>query len=56
MGHTSHKMKEGMSHYRSKVKLKVIAPDKKAEKKDAFPMMGSFDAEFDMEIEGHFPN
>lgn len=68
MGHSTHKMKEGMTHYvmmditgpegkkikRSKVKLKVIGPDKKADEKVAFPMMGNFGAEFDMSHKGKY--
>jgi len=68
MGHKDHMMKEGMTHYvmmeitdpegkkvkRSKVKLKVIGPDKKADEKAAFPMMGNFGAEFDMSHKGKY--
>ncbi|MDT8316557.1 MAG: hypothetical protein RQ824_01010 [bacterium] len=68
MGHKDHSMKEGMSHYvlmditdpkgmkvkSSKVKLKVIGPDKKADEKTAFPMMGDFGAEFDMSRKGKY--
>ena len=68
MGHKDHKMKEGMTHYvmiditdidgkkikRAKVKLKVIGPDKKADEKAAFPMMGNFGAEFHMMGKGKY--
>jgi len=68
MGHESHKMREGMSHYvmvdisdkdgnkikRSKVKLKIIPPGGKEEEKVAFPMMGSFGSEFDMTEKGEY--
>ena len=68
MGHTSHEMKEGMSHYvmlditdpsgkkihRAQVKIKVIDPKEKAEEKVGFPMMGSFGAEFDMPAKGKY--
>ncbi|MDH3975072.1 MAG: hypothetical protein OEV42_12395 [Deltaproteobacteria bacterium] len=68
MGHKTHKMKEGMTHYvmmditdkegkkikRAKVKLKVIGPDKKSEEKAAFPMMGNFGAEFHMMDKGKY--
>ena len=68
MGHTGHKMREGMSHYimvdisdkdgkkikRAKVKLKIIAPGKKETEKLAFPMMGSFGSEFVMNEKGEY--
>ncbi len=68
MGHKTHMMKEGMTHYvmmeifdkdgnrvkRAKVKLKVIDPNEKAEEKAAFPMMGNFGAEFDMSHMGRY--
>ena len=68
MGHKSHKMREGMSHYimvdisdkdgkkikRSKVKLKIITPGSKETEKVAFPMMGSFGSEFDMTEKGEY--
>ena len=68
MGHKTHKMKEGMTHYvmiditdkdgnkikKTQVKLKVIGPDGKAEEKMAFPMMGNFGAEFDMAHKGKY--
>ncbi|MDT8316539.1 MAG: hypothetical protein RQ824_00920 [bacterium] len=68
MGHTSHKMREGMSHYvmvdisdkdggkikRSKMKLKIISPGNKESEKVAFPMMGSFGSEFDMTEKGEY--
>jgi len=68
MGHKDHSMKERMTHYvmmditdqdgkkinRAKVKLKVIGPDKKADEKAAFPMMGSFAAEFHMMGKGKY--
>lgn len=68
MGHESHKMREGMSHYvmvdisdkdgnkikRSKVKLKVITPSSKESEKVAFPMMGNFGSEFDMTEKGEY--
>lgn len=68
MGHKSHNMREGMSHYimvdiadkdgnkikRSKVKLKIIGPGKKETEKLAFPMMGSFGSEFDMTEKGEY--
>jgi len=68
MGHTTHKMREGMSHYvmvdiadkdgakikRSKVKLKIITPGGKEAEKVAFPMMGSFGSEFDMTEKGEY--
>ena len=68
MGHKSHKMREGMSHYimvdisdkdgtkikRSKVRLKIITPGSKETEKVAFPMMGSFGSEFDMTEKGEY--
>jgi len=68
MGHKSHKMREGMSHYimvdiadkdgtkikRAKVKLKIISPGKKETERLAFPMMGSFGSEFDMTEKGKY--
>lgn len=68
MGHKTHKMREGMSHYvmvdisdkdgnkikRSKVKLKIITPGSKENEKIAFPMMGSFGSEFDMTEKGNY--
>ena len=68
MGHKSHKMREGMSHYimveisdkdgkkikRSKVRLKIITPGSKETEKVAFPMMGSFGSEFDMTGKGEY--
>jgi hypothetical protein len=68
MGHESHKMREGMSHYvmvdisdkdgnkikRAKVKLKIITPSSKESEKVAFPMMGSFGSEFDMTEKGKY--
>lgn len=68
MGHTSHKMREGMSHYvmvdisdkdgnkikRSKVKLKIITPSGKESEKVAFPMMGNFGSEFNMTEKGNY--
>ena len=68
MGHKGHEMKEGMSHYvmmdisdpdgkkinSAKVKLKVIGPDKNADEKAAFPMMGNFGAEFHMMDKGKY--
>lgn len=68
MGHASHKMKPGMTHYvmmditgsdgkkisRAKVKLKIVGPDGKAQEKTAFSMMGSFGAEFVMRQKGKY--
>lgn len=68
MGHTTHKMREGMTHYvmmdiegkdgkkvaRARVKLKIIGPGGKAGEKVAFPMMGNFGAEFDMTAKGEY--
>lgn len=68
MGHKSHKMREGMSHYimvdisdkngnkikRSKVKLKILSPAGKETEKLAFPMMGSFGSEFNMIEKGKY--
>ena len=68
MGHKSHKMREGMSHYimvdisdkdgnkikRAKVKLKILSPASKETEKLAFPMMGSFGAEFGMTEKGKY--
>jgi len=68
MGHETHKMKEGMTHYvmiditdkdgkkikRAKVKMKLIDPAGKASEKVGFPMMGSFGAEFDMTAKGKY--
>lgn len=68
MGHKSHKMREGMSHYimldivdkdgkkikRSKVKLKIITPGNKESEKVGFPMMGSFGSEFNMTEKGEY--
>jgi len=68
MGHKTHKMKVGMTHYimidivgedgkkikRAKVKVKVIDPDRKPHEKVGFPMMGSFGAEFDMTAKGKY--
>ena len=68
MGHKTHKMKKGMTHYimmditdkdgnkikKAKVKLKVIGPDGKAMEHAAFQMMGNFGAEFDMTHKGKY--
>ena len=68
MGHKSHNMREGMSHYimvdiadkdgakikRAKVKLKIISHGKKETERLAFPMMGSFGSEFKMTEKGKY--
>ena len=68
MGHKTHKMKEGMTHYimmditdkegnkikKAKVKLKVIDPSGKNQENVAFPMTGNFGAEFDMAHKGKY--
>lgn len=68
MGHKSHKMKAGSSHYividifdprankvtQAAVKLKVISPDGNSKESRAFPMMESFGAEFNMANKGQY--
>ena len=66
MGHKTHEMREGMTHYvmvdladgegkqisRAHVRLTVTDPAGKAEERVAFPMMGSFGAEFQLPSKG----
>lgn len=68
MGHKTHKMEEGMTHYvmlditdkdgkkikKAKVKFKIIDPAGKAQEKPGFGMMGNFGAEFDMSPKGKY--